>query len=690
MPEPKSFTLQDIAGWQLNAAQSEVELPLIQRGFVWKPKQVEDLWDSILRGYPIGSFLLSRTKNGKFYLMDGQQRATSIFIGYFNPFNSSGATKTWAIKGELPVAWIDLNPEHKPDINKFLIRLTTRSHPWGYQVVFNNQKLSMSDRHTAWELFKKHPDNTAKGYTSFKNSTVFPFDCWFPLPISFFIEATTVDEIIEKAEKWLPNYFYTKGKKFTNKSEFIDLLKEKLSDNISEILKSIERIRETKIIANIIDEEVLKEETELDNPTLFVRMNSSGTTLTGDDLIYSIYKSTFPDVKALIEKIGMDFVMPTQVLSLVSRIAASDLNGEYAKKMNVKDFQGKIKKNDEFKNKLKELIKRNEAEPSTAETLFKQATEILSCKNNCLLKGEIPPIIIKTLIRKNQDLFLFLVYWLYINSKRVELTDNTKLRILAKLFSFAWFGFIDIRQLWKNVKNQSFWNEPLNELIWCNEDEKHGIHFLIEPQLLQNYYLQPQVEKGFIDNTQDKWSLQRGADKELIGYFNSVKFPCDTYDTTNKYFWKFIQKIQHNKQLILFAQRDYINSTFGDFNQMDEIENTNVPWDWDHIYPSEWVYNQKNCHPGIRDWNNTNGNLRAISLEHNRSRSNRQSPKDISDSKEREYSFIQDGDWESWGKITGRIWDNNIQHHFKAVTTRMINIYEKFWNDFKISELIER
>ena len=42
-------------------------------------------------------------------------------------------------------------------------------------------------------------------------------------------------------------------------------------------------------------------------------------------------------------------------------------------------------------------------------------------------------------------------------------------------------------------------------------------------------------------------------------------------------------KIQHNKQLILFAQRDYINATFGEYNQMDDV-NTNVPWDWDHIY----------------------------------------------------------------------------------------------------------
>lgn len=37
-----SFTLKEIADWQLNSEKSRVELPSIQRGFVWKPKQVED------------------------------------------------------------------------------------------------------------------------------------------------------------------------------------------------------------------------------------------------------------------------------------------------------------------------------------------------------------------------------------------------------------------------------------------------------------------------------------------------------------------------------------------------------------------------------------------------------------------------------------------------------------------------
>jgi hypothetical protein len=42
-----------------------------------------------------------------------------------------------------------------------------------------------------------------------------------------------------------------------------------------------------------------------------------------------------------------------------------------------------------------------------------------------------------------------------------------------------------------------------------------------------------------------------------------------------------------------------------------------------------------------------------------------------------------------WQNIEHRIWDDNVENHFKAITTRMINIYEEFFNDMKINELIE-
>lgn len=37
--------------------RKELILPAIQREYVWEPKQVLSLFDSLMRGYPIGAFL---------------------------------------------------------------------------------------------------------------------------------------------------------------------------------------------------------------------------------------------------------------------------------------------------------------------------------------------------------------------------------------------------------------------------------------------------------------------------------------------------------------------------------------------------------------------------------------------------------------------------------------------------------
>lgn len=89
-------------------------LPNIQRPFVWKKDQIERLYDSILREYPIGTLLIWKTKSdlkrrkfidnykrgislSNFYIpqdktqkmmvLDGQQRLQSFFIGLMGSYD---------------------------------------------------------------------------------------------------------------------------------------------------------------------------------------------------------------------------------------------------------------------------------------------------------------------------------------------------------------------------------------------------------------------------------------------------------------------------------------------------------------------------------------------------------------------------------------------------------------------------
>ncbi|SFI85917.1 DUF262 domain-containing protein [Myroides guanonis] len=678
----KTFDLTDISDWQTNMESSPVTLPAIQRGFVWKPKQVEDLWDSIMRGYPIGSFLVSRNVD-KFDLMDGQQRATTIFIAHYNPFDTNGLGKIWSLK-IIPVLWIDIKPISKPDTSKYSFRLITNSHPWGYQSKENNKKLSVSDRRNALEIFREDEKNKS-GYTTFSNSTVFPYDCTFPIPFCFFLKADDYDDVIKSIEDYLPDNIRTKEKKFSNKDDYLKLLKGDLKSQIEEILITTRKIKNKKINYDIIENETLNEEEKQDNPTLFIRLNSSGTALTGDDLIYSIYKSIFPDAKKLVEEINLNFIQPVQIISLATRITASKLDkNTFTRKMSVRDFQRRIK-DDNFKSKLNNILSNK-----TFKELFQKAIDILSCKNNDQFIGEIPPILIKTFIKRNQELFLFFIYWLHINKEK-DLTDEIKFKMTSKLFLFSWFNFKNEKLLWEEkINNTDFWEEPINEMMrWKNE---YGIQLLLPPDMLREYYKQEHIVNKFKLQDEHRWGLDlNGVGEKIIEYYQEIKIKELENHISNEYFWKLINNLHSNRQLLLFVQREYINTEFTDFNNLEDLEDTDTPWDWDHIYPDSWHNGKHNINKGIKEWNNNIGNYRVLSLEQNRSENNNLSPAErLNSNSTQETSFIQKNDYKYWSKINEIIKDDKIDNHFNAITIRMINIYEKVWNELKIHDFIKR
>jgi len=98
-------------------------LPDIQRSFVWKPEQIYKLFDSLMRGYPISTFLFwkmdrdvllkekikllnfvrSNEENSEeirnydrdeyFLVLDGQQRLTSFYIALKGKFIERGKEK---------------------------------------------------------------------------------------------------------------------------------------------------------------------------------------------------------------------------------------------------------------------------------------------------------------------------------------------------------------------------------------------------------------------------------------------------------------------------------------------------------------------------------------------------------------------------------------------------------------------
>jgi hypothetical protein len=96
LPEPFSKTF---TGLIADIEQGQIKIPQFQRDFVWDIKKSAKLMDSIVKGYPIGTFIFWRTKerlrtirdvgnfklpepkDGEFidFVLDGQQRLTTLF-----------------------------------------------------------------------------------------------------------------------------------------------------------------------------------------------------------------------------------------------------------------------------------------------------------------------------------------------------------------------------------------------------------------------------------------------------------------------------------------------------------------------------------------------------------------------------------------------------------------------------------
>lgn len=690
--KPLIFNLSEISKWQLDYENSKVELPALQRGFVWKASQIESLWDSILRGFPIGSFLLSRSEDEKLFLLDGQQRATSLAIGFYNPWEKTLNEKNnfWSLKN-IPIVWIDLNPSKKTNTQKFVIRVITQSHPWGYQRKDNNSILSVSDRRNALKIFRENPDNENGGYIQLSPLKVFPYDSNLPVPLSFLIKSISEHKenwkayLIELCREHLPINIKTMHSKNDEKN-YLDKLTEVIysSEFDNNIFNAIVNLEQVVVPAIVIKQEILKAEDEQtgEDPTLFVRLNSSGTRIAGEELIYSIYKASFPEAKKLVENIGASFVAPSLVISLVSRLALSEINeNNYPYSISVNDFRKRIK-DDNFKTKLRELIGNEFNSP--ASQLFNKAFEILLSKNDF----EIPPVLVKSIVKGSPDLFLLLLQWIKFNDGVISKEVNKN--ILATLTALTWFGRDNtkyVRELWSNINTKEFWSKQNLSIPYLNKKD-FIMYPMIHPATLKNYLLQSVVEENVL------WeNLYPPADNKILKTFSSIlntelEQETEIANATKGMWDNFMNKLFWCKPLVLFAQRKYINDSFGEFNQMETLEDTNTPWDWDHIYPTSWVYLKRYINPNTKHWTNAIGNFRAMSLEENRSENNSLSPCDRLINV-REQSFVKENDWEYWEKIKGRINDGDsemIKIHLSAIVHRLCNIYEEWYETLDVGK----
>jgi hypothetical protein len=139
--------------------------------------------------------------------------------------------------------------------------------------------------------------------------------------------------------------------------------------------------------------------------------------------------------------------------------------------------------------------------------------------------------------------------------------------------------------------------------------------------------------------------------------------------------------------LLLFAQRGFIGREFQGFSQWDLVlDDTNCPWDWDHIYPSahrKWYVDAK-----YRDWHDTIGNKRAEGLSSNRGNGANSPKEKLANPETRKDGFITEDIWSMIQGVDANITDNSTATKLcRIILTRMTEIYEDWHTIFGIGDL---
>lgn len=578
-----SYTLWQIASW--TSDDSEVLIPALQRGLVWKPRQVELLWDSILRGFPIGSFMLSDIVNnegpGKYYLMDGQQRYNAISIG----FNT--------VKDAKAVLWIDLlPPSFKNSTRKFWIKVTTTPHPWGFKNDDDANRLNTSEKRNALDEFNLK-GNIYNDH--FSLSKTWPVEANLPIPLFCLLEAAKKSLDVETFVKEVLTVFddtdFAYRLIFKDKIGHSDAALNYLRDKL---YPAVNALKDYMITCNHLPKEVMETETTEDSTAkttlevLFTRLNTGGTPISIDDLNYSAIKAYWPSIKDINDDMAEKYMSPAKLVMLAFRLAlTTDEDKNLKEERNIKQIRSAAKNKDE-RDKIEALYNRNRLK-----VILEKVDEWLGVQEE---SDSRTPNILRTIIACNSpDIYLLLMY---MARKDMESHINLSIgEIRALAFILHWFGNnkkLCVQEVFHRCKD----GINLSNILKGISKLMHDCHLL-------HIYNPEDVKKLFSIGNPQEWRLQ-----------NSIPAPATHF--FNRTFW---YRTAEAKQMLLYAEREYLNTHFRSYDpaRQDLWAEENRPWDFDHIVPQDWIGNKKGPFRVYdKEWLWSIGNIAAISFEANR------------------------------------------------------------------------
>jgi hypothetical protein len=567
--------LSDIASWppfrspNLTLPNVVAGVPSLQRGLVWKPGQVEMLWDSLMRGFPIGALVIckklprtaQRTKHVKddedeakitHHLLDGQQRAQAIGLGFEDPFKSDS-------NGTSQILWLDLAPGDLGETREFLFRITTMAHPWGYATNDTASPVGIALIRSSLDECKAGSGDDLLPLRP-KPKKCRPIAARAPVPFAWIMNSAARDA----SELWAEIHARCMGLMGQVPEEtwarqamnFLTIGTNR--DSRDAIWNGLQLVREARIICLEVPEKVLAAETHRENSSrdedhlsdnvtnvehLFHRLNRGGTRLDGDDLAYSMIKAHWRNLEPNIRELAKERKLPeARLVTLAARLpfgTALDANDKPVSRkistpVSVSDirrlaYAGKKGNQERFENFFA-----SDGTTGLAAILTQKVKKWFEGPGDYNL-----PLVLQTSIaRESRDVYALLL-WLADRALR-ESTEDESLRkpVQGLLTALHWFAWNKAKAVDTVVSILD--NGPLNS------DSFKGILVRAHAGEGQQYFRLPLSVQRFEDGI----PLTSGPPASW-GCWAAIRSKDEaTRDA--------IGRVMHEREFLLYAQRKYL------------------------------------------------------------------------------------------------------------------------------------
>lgn len=590
------LSLKDVASWQREEYNSDsgivASIPALQRGLVWSPQQNELLWDSLFRRIPIGAIILSpmtlaQSKGAPctHMILDGQQRCNAIALGFDkDPFATQGGDRNKSI------LWLDLSPANdirSKTSRRYLFRVTTPAHPWGYEISDEMGRSSCLNAGRIRDAISR--TSCDQGRRLFTSET-YPYAANIPFPVGWLIDA------YEKGETEAD--FKENVLLWSKKLPFLEL-RRKVVDfcetdeaTLRYVYNGIDSLFQSRIVAMNSPKEIVEEEVKNGEQAtiehLFSRINRQGTRLDGEELVFSTIKTYWPEIEDVICRCAEGKMLCSRMLSLGLRFYFTDMSSNFS------HWSGGVGVNRIKRMSVEERKKIKKFLEDDLGHLLDIVDRWLGFDGVCGL-----PKVLKTAVaQKTPEIYLLLLTIAKHNSN-IKRESIVALTLLLYFFDFK--------------KRKSRREDAIRHIV--NELYEKGF----DEDVLRDSVAYARTGEG-----DERWLVCVKNLQEYTKALKDVDFKISLLPEDSE--WReTLNRVVGNKDVLLFAQREYLEVEFGDYDpaRKDLWAEYNRPWDYDHIIPQSIVNKWNQNVIDNQWWLWSIGNFAAIPLEDNRSKNDK-------------------------------------------------------------------